>query len=194
MEAYIKSHRSAWESNLPRCLLDKHLRWRNADRRQREIPRIREQESPQNRICRAAPSSGSRQPRCRWSVDPKSSGAGRSTRIPRFSRIPAKLSNCSLALASIAPGMGPKLPNGNPCCGQSFCTAGSGAWIMVPLARPTMTCFKGSHSFHELTTVFLQSFVKLSSCYRQKIATKVLRFFRDGARKKWPQRGSNGAV
>jgi len=35
--------------------------------------------------------------------------------------------------------------------------AGSGAWTIVPSARPTMTCFNGSHSFQEHTTVFLFS-------------------------------------
>jgi len=36
-------------------------------------------------------------------------------------------------------------------------TASSGAWTIVPSARPTITCLSGSHSFQALTIVFLFS-------------------------------------
>ena len=84
----------------------------------------------------------------------KSIGVGRSTRTPRPSRILANPSSSSLALSTVSCGRGPHCPRISESSGTFASSAGSGGAIQHPSATPTITCFSGLHSFHELTLVF----------------------------------------
>ena len=87
----------------------------------------------------------------------KSIGVGLSTFIPLFSKIFTKLSNCSLALKTLSSDLGPQSPFISESSGTLASSAGSAGGICVPSAIPTITCFKGSHSFQEFTIVLFCS-------------------------------------
>ncbi len=84
----------------------------------------------------------------------KSIGVGRSTVTPWLSSCLANLSNSSFARSMVSCGRRPHWPRISESSGTLASRAGSAGGIWQSSARPTITCFSGSHSFHEFTTVF----------------------------------------
>ena len=80
-------------------------------------------------------------------------GSGRSTRTPRLSSRLTRLSSWAFARSTVASGRGPHMPRISLSSGTLASVAGSDGGIQVKSARPTIACFSGSKSFHELTTV-----------------------------------------
>ena len=66
-----------------------------------------------------------------------------------------KSSNNWLALSTVSFNLGPWVPFISESSGTFASNAGSGSGIQQPSALPTITCFKGSHSFQLLTIILL---------------------------------------
>ena len=78
-------------------------------------------------------------------------GSGRSTLTPRFSSSLTKYSIWALAFSTVSRGRGPVMPRMGLSRGTLALDAGSEGAMQQLSARPTMTRFRGSKSFQELT-------------------------------------------